>query len=212
MKRIYSIFIGCIVIAATIALGTIHGSWTNRWGNNPDLLQAGRKLEQLPKVLGNWRLKQSNELERSVSEMLQCSGNVSRVYENTNTGEIVQVFLVVGPSGPIAVHTPEVCYSTKDYSLVAPRQRWSPNETDEFWDLRMVRNDLTKSQLRVLYGWTNNTHWQAVEQPRFWFGGRPVLYKLQFAGPVPVSDDHDPASDFLSELLPILRDHMIDAS
>jgi hypothetical protein len=211
MKLKFSLLlaVGTVLLAATAVVGVVHGNLTNRWGEQPDMFAAAELLEELPESIEGWNLLRSSPLDERVKEMLQCSGSISRVYENATTGERIYVVVLLGPSGPIAVHTPEICYSSKDYRITAARQRWSLNEQEEFWDLRLKANDISGSPLRVLYGWTNDRHWHATQYPRFAFGGRPLLYKIQLAGPVPVDQGRDACQDFLTAFLPVLRERLV---
>jgi hypothetical protein len=166
----------------------------------------------MPLELEGWHLVRETELSKSATEMLQCKGSVRRIYENNKTGDHVSVVVLLGPSGPIAVHTPEICYSSRDYRIERDRVACELNDGDQLWDLRLKANDDRNLPLRVMYGWTNNGKWQATEQPRFTFGGRPMLYKIQLAGPVPVSEDKDACKEFLAVFLPSLRGHVADGS
>ena len=62
-------------------------------------------------------------MDEDTVEMLECTGNIVRTYENQRTGEVVSVFVIVGPAGPIAVHTPEICYSSQNYKSRDTRQQ-----------------------------------------------------------------------------------------
>lgn len=209
MKKPLSVLIlAAVLLAVTLATGVVHGTRTNRWGPQPDLVAAAKLLEETPDQVAGWHRLPSEDLDPRVSEMLQCRGSLCRVYEHAETGERVSVFVLLGPAGPIAVHTPEICYSSKDYRIVEDRQRWPINEHEDLWDLRLKRNDLSETPLRVVYGWTNDRQWHATDWPRFAYGGRPLLYKLQMAGPVPGNENQDACRDFLNAFLPLLQKHL----
>ena len=53
-----------------------------------------------------------DELQDTAQRTLQCYGSLLQEYLKPSTGDRVKVFVVYGPRGPIAVHTPEVCYSS----------------------------------------------------------------------------------------------------
>ena len=113
----------------------------------------------------------------------------SRQYENRKTGEIVTVAVLLGPAGPISVHTPDVCYSSQDYTVLgAPEQtRFGGGEgsQDELWSTSLRSTSLTAGNLRVYYGWSTGGPWSAPGDARFAFAGQPYLYKIQVAGPLP---------------------------
>ena len=215
MKLNYLMALGGALVAMTVAVGIVHGRWTNRWGHRPDIVSASERLGNLPLVIGDWQAKKNDPLDPAVARMLQCAGSANRVYENARTGDRVAVAVLLGPSGPIAVHTPEICYSSRDYRIAQDRKRWKVVEADEpgdeFWDLRMKGKDVSAAPFRVLYGWTKEKYWNASANPRFSYGGSPYLYKLQLAGPVPEEgQSNDPCREFLAAFLPVLRKHMID--
>ena len=209
MKPFSAVLIGIGLIAASLLVGVVHGRLTNRWGMQPDMKEAGRRLESLPEELDGWECT-THDLDERVSEMLQCQGSVNRVYHNTKTGETVSVVVLLGPAGPISVHTPEICYSSQDYRITSDRVKTPINDQESLWDLRLKSNHRDASQLRVMYGWTNDGNWNATGDPRFAYGGRPLLYKIQLAGPVPnEKTDQDACRDFLKAFLPALRKHLL---
>lgn len=199
------IAVGLIGISAVV--GVVHGRLTNRWGPQPDMLDAARRLEAMPADIEGWKAV-DHELDPRVAEMLQCKGYVNRVYENVKTGQKVSVVVLLGPAGPIAVHTPEVCYSSQDYSIATDRTGFKVDDRQDLWDLRLKSNRPGAAPLRVLYGWTNDGNWHANDNPRFAYGGRPLLYKIQLAGPEPVGDN-DACQEFLAAFLPVLRKHLL---
>lgn len=215
MKLTSLLLIGVALVATTVTAGFVHGRWTNRWGHRPNIISAGERLEKLPLVIGNWQSKGDSPLDPVAARLLQCAGSINRVYENAKTGDHVAVAVLLGPSGPIAVHTPEICYSSQNYQISHDRRPWMVNDPDqpedEFWDLRMQGKDLEAPPFRVLYGWTNEKKWNATVNPRYKYGGSSYLYKLQLAGSIPVEgQDYDTCREFLVEFLPVLRNHMLD--
>jgi hypothetical protein len=149
--------------------------------------------------------------------MLQCPAHLSGVYEHRQTGDVLTLAVIVGPPGPVAVHTPEVCYSSREYTITDERQRVSvkgPHGDHTFWGLPLRANSLDASALRVLYGWSSGTIWEAADHPRFGYSGLPYLYKLQLAVTDQGKDatDFDPALDFVAEFLVQLQPRLVEAS
>lgn len=212
MKTYLLGLIGGGLIVSSLLVGVVHGRLTNRWGIQPDMAEAGRRLKSVPADFGDWRMSSESKLEDRIAEMLQCEGSLTRVYENTRTGQKVSVFLIVGPSGPVAVHTPEICYSSKDYRITDDRVKYTFDDQQDLWDLRLKANQAGAPPIRVMYAWTNDGNWDATANPRFAFGGRPLLYKIQLAGPIPSeSGETDACRDFLAGFLPALRPHLYQA-
>ena len=131
---------------------------SNRWGPSPDTLAAAAKLAEIPQRFGDWRQQGADELDKSSRDKLQPAGYFVRRYENRQTGDIVSVTLLLGRPGPISVHTPEVCFGSRNYETRSQRKQvaiaGSGGTTDEFWSLDYKVNDLRGDMLRVYYGWS----------------------------------------------------------
>lgn len=220
MNRLLFAICSLILIAATLASGWVHGELINRWGQ-ADALQsaAGRLGRRLPPRLGPWRLVQTFEAESNVVETLRAAGHWHGRYTNEQTGNAVDVAVLVGPSGPLTVHSPEICYPAADYELAGQRQLWkvadSRGQNHTLWQIHANSRHSTRPDLRVLYGWSRGGAWEAVASPRFALAGLPVLYKLQLAGPVhdsQSSQDPDPCEDFLSRFLGELQPRLVTPS
>jgi len=141
-------------------------------------------------------------------QMLSCAGYVNRKYVDRETGDVVSLAIYVGPPGPIAVHTPEVCYSSRDYTAEGARKRVDFPGSNEIghtlWNTRFRSNNAIGERLSVYYGWLADDAWTAAESPRFAYAGSPMLFKLQIAAPVPPADaaeQKDPCRAFLQELM-----------
>jgi hypothetical protein len=207
------------VLLATIAGGVLHGRLSQRWGAPPDLVALAAKFDKLPADIGPWRLESSGDLEPEVQKVLQCAGHVKRTYIHANTGEVVTVAVMLGPHGPIAVHTPEICYSSRDFAIAKPRERIELPATgsakNELWSMNFNSREVTGGQLSVWYAWTTGNGWVASESPRFEFSGEPWLYKIQVASQVNSSPSvaaKDPCREFLEAFLPVLQACLPDES
>jgi len=213
MKKSWFYCVSCCLVALTLMFGVVHARLTGRWGPRPDAIAAGQRLNLVPKIIGDWQVTRENALDPDVVRLLQCQGSLSRIYENVKTGDVISVAVILGPPGPISVHTPEICYSSQNYKVSQDRIRWTAQElTDEFWEVQLESNDVSAPGLRAIYGWTNSKNWQAAENPRFTFGRSPYLYKLQIASALSSKDrPHDECREFLAVFVPALRDHLLDS-
>jgi hypothetical protein len=171
-------------ILMTITSGLLHGRMSRRWGDDERMEQAARRLEMLPAQFGPWRQEATHELGRSAIELLSCRGYVSRGYRNQETGEYVKVAVMVGPGSKMSIHVPEICYEASNFTLIQPRTL-APlprkDRNDGFWSVVFRVNDVSQQQLRVLYGWSEGTTWQAPRFPRWSVASAPVLYKIQLS-------------------------------
>ena len=143
-----------------------------------------------------------------VAEMLQCAGYVNRRYVNQQTGQTVNLAIIVGPPGPTAVHTPEICFSSRAYDVQGDRQKIvlesSPTVRHTFWSVDFSTKNPLADGLRVYYAWNRGDAWEASASPRYEFAAAPMLYKLQLAGPIGHSKSDqgsDPGREFLEDLL-----------
>lgn len=210
MSQSLAIGLSSLLAIVTVGVGWFEGRLSNRWGEPADLVSAGVALANVPQRVGDWEMISSEPFSDEVAQMLECAGNFTRVYENRLTGEQVNVALLVGPPGPTAVHTPEICYSSRDHQIVesriAVRAGAEGGLPHTLWTLTFRSNDIEQSMLRVYYGWhAADGTWEASENPRFEFGGANLLYKIQVAGRTPANiapSGGDSCSRFLQVFLP----------
>ena len=220
MSKLALILAAAGFLAVTLISGWFHGQLANRWGQVGELKAAAAKLErELPTRVGAWRLVKNFPLEPHVKDVLQCAGHLHGMYANEQTGEVVSVAILVGPSGPLSVHSPEICYSAIDYELAGERQQWKvtdqKGQTHALWKLHANSRHSTRPNLRILYGWSRGGQWEAVRGPRFALAGVPILYKLQVAGPArdqKVENALDPCQDFLARFLADMQPRLIASS
>lgn len=153
-----------VLVGLTLLGGGIHGRMNRRWGASLDVQRVAEQLREFPTDIGPWHMRESEPLSADVEAMLQCVGYVGRQYENRETGEVVSVALLLGPAGPISVHTPEVCYSSRDYTFRQARTRMKlgpgENPQDELWSTTLQSTRLDASYLRVYYGWSTGGAWR----------------------------------------------------
>ena len=128
MKRLSFILGLTAVLGLTLASGAIQGHIRNRWGPSQSMLEAARKLQGVPQVFGGpqknrWQMTSAEPMEPLAVAMLECAGHIHRVYQNRRTNEIVAVFVIVGPAGPISAHTPEICFDAQNYTRRDNRQQ-----------------------------------------------------------------------------------------
>jgi hypothetical protein len=220
MKKLRPALGFLILLIVTLTAGWLHGSLSNRWGPRPDAKVAADlfRRELAPEV-GNWRMRKESVFEPEVLRILQCPAYISRVYEHQQTGDVVTVMVIVGPPGPVSVHTPEVCYPSQDYTLGGKRRLVPIKDTQgtnhAFWEVALKGNSLVGEELHVMYGWSRGDIWEAHQHPRFGYGGLTHLYKLQLAVPAnqqPKGTDFDPSQDFLVNFLPQLKPFLIESS
>lgn len=193
------------ILAITVLSGVVHGYLDGRWSGAKADGGSYDRLNQLPEQIGDWKLVDRQELSANAEDLLRCYGSVIRLYQHSETGLMVNFAIMHGPRGPIAVHTPEVCYSSE--GTEQSRQRIAKtfrtkDRLHELWSVEFTRDGQSDASMEVVYGWSDGGTFVAAENPRFWL--TDDLYKLQLAGPVGTAT-FDPCQSFLDALLPHLE-------
>ncbi len=206
IKPRHSALIGCMVLILVSGIG--HGYLSGRWTQAATKQNISETLSNLPTRCGDWQMQSKNELDQQTQRILECYGSMVREYVNEFTGKTVNVFVVSGPRGPIAVHTPEVCYSSSGSEPAGTReavQITNGDETDTLWKVQFqTPGEKQPIDFEVWYGWSDGGCWQAANFPRAWL--TDSLYKIQAAGPPAASGEEiSPVEDFLQQFLPVLN-------
>jgi hypothetical protein len=209
MNNTRSIVMMVFVVAVTFSAAILHGRWTNRWGSPTALGEAANVFARLPSEFGGWHKLKSEELTANVRGILQCQDYVQAVYENQQTSEQVLLTLLLGPPGPMSVHTPEICYASVDSVEIGSRKRVQlPPESSEnsAWMVQFREaHQPAQGITRVYYTWGDGLSWNAVEEPRITYGGSPYLFKMQVRVPLPEGaekESSDSARSFIAALVP----------
>lgn len=193
-----------LLIAITVVAAIVQGRATNRWGASDTIANAATIFTRLPKTFGDWNLLETQELPSQVRGILQTEHYSQGVYEHRSTGQRATLTLLLGPPGPMSVHTPDICYSAADFSQISDRHQVNivPGDTnDTAWMTQFhSAHDVQDSILRVYYSWHNGQRWKAVEEPRVTYGARPYLFKVQAATELPAGAEND-AEDAARSLL-----------
>jgi hypothetical protein len=192
--------------------GTVHGLWTNRWGDNPELQYAVEHLPNLPRVIGDWEGTdvELDGVQKSQVKKAELRVAVMRNYTNRKTGEQIQLMAVCGPPGPISLHTPETCYGAVGRQAAAPVRR--EYGSDAFWMTDFRRADTAApTGVKVYWAWRTGkpgSVWEASANPRYEYAASPALYKVYVVRDMdmpersPVADEVVP--QFIEELMPVL--------
>jgi hypothetical protein len=197
-------------IPLLLAFGVAEGLWTDRWSLSPQLARAPERLAQLPRVVGPWQ-GDDQELDPRQVRQADLRAHLMRRYVHRDSGEALTVLLVCGRPGPIAVHSPEVCYGGAGFVPAGPRTRHAVQAEGlsgpaEFWAERYSRRGAAVPEhLQLYYGWNASGGWSAAEKPRLAFARARALYKLYVVRRLPRPDEpaeQDPIPAFLRLFLP----------
>jgi hypothetical protein len=215
MPRIISFVIAFAVIIGT---GVLHGYRTNRWSVDTILIEAAARLDDVPSTIGDW-VGTDQEIGPNALKHSEATRIFSRYYTNQKTGERISTLIVCGRPGPVAVHTPDVCFQGQGIHMLAEPTRADVEIGDnpenkqksEFMtaDFQSTK-DVVPRRDRVYWSWNTERQWMAPENPRASFMMYPKLYKLYLVRSVPVDQDgvdqneKDPSIAFADMFLPVL--------
>ncbi len=198
-------------MVTVLVTGVVHGLWTDRW---TDRTAIANRLDQLPMTLGDWQGR-AHDFDSSV--LGPIAGCLTRTYVNSKKGASITVSLVCGRPGPVAIHTPDVCYAASGFAAENSTDFTVPHDptqsSPQFKTAQFVRTKAAEqTNLRVFWSWNAGGVWTTSDAPRFAFAREPVLYKLhlvrEMASPKePLAED--PCVEFLQLLLPELQRQVI---
>ena len=194
-----------VVIVLLITSAVVHGSIDGRWSPKQDLVAQGKKLSELPETAGDWIFNQVLELDENALRILQCHGWEQREYVHQATGQVITVAVMLGPRGPMAVHTPEVCFDSVGTNQTRDRRPESittARQDHQLWSVEFANKDSGDNRFESWYGWSDGGKFHASKLPRVWMSN--YLYKIQLSGPVGNGADQ-PIQNFLGEFLPQLE-------
>jgi len=183
--------LGCAITLAGIALATIPGE---RAKSPPAWV--------IPRQVGSWRLVDSRPLPENDRKLLEATRSWQRTYRCRESRWTVTATMVAGPSGPIAAHSPEICFRRKDFRQVSQPRRHalSPREPAEFWFLTLAPRNFEDRAVTIAYSWHNGKTWCAPRLPRWQLAATTSVRRLQVTARHPAgvsSAARDRVTDFL---------------
>jgi len=229
MKKTLSLFTGiAVIVILTAAVTAYSGSLLGRWGKFKGMDEARVEMKSLPMEIGQWEAGAWQErnwvpgVERELDDlsitMLQIQNSyIFRTYKNTVTQEEVHLTLMVGPTGRITVHTPDICFGGRDYEKESTRNRVpitvqleSGKEIDDtFWRIDFVGRSLDmNNRISFFYAVSTGDAWSAAEQPRWNFRTFRYVYKLQVQAYSGSEEEGGIVQKFLEDCLPTIHEHL----
>jgi hypothetical protein len=189
-----------------LASGAIHGRWTNRWQLSTEVRQAAERLRAVPARFGD---REGQDVPRDVRQFQQAEadGHVVRRYVHKQTGDEMMLMIVCGRPGPMATHTPEVCYRGAGFEPKAdPVRVRREGIAATLWVADFVKERaLGPETLRIFWAWGAAGRWTAADNPRISYARQAALYKLYVIRNVPAAGDvsgDKVETAFLGALLP----------
>lgn len=180
MKPLASITLVALAIGATVFGAGFEGRLSHRWQSDATLARLGTAATELPEQVSGWNRVQTSAIKDHAQSLLRCFSSCIHRYRNGETGQEIEAAVLFGPSGPISVHTPDVCYSSRQYRNLGQRVRVG-EDANRYWVIDFQSRDLKGEYLRSIYAWSTADHWDAPDSSRFQYAGEPYLIKVQFA-------------------------------
>lgn len=208
MLRVFPLLVGLTVL---VAVGLVHGVWTDRWHPSTNLVEATERVAELPADIGGWQGREVPQDPEALA-MAGAVGHYSRSFLDPETGERVLVILLVGKASRLVVHRPEHCYTTAGYSIkgqpTTVKVQVPGVEEAELATGLFTRDEAEgPNQLRIFWSFGTAHRWSAPSSPRWSFAREPMLYKLYVIRSVieqPGPIESDPCLRLLGEMLPLL--------
>lgn len=197
-----------ILLTAFAILGAAalaHGWRTDRWGQSADLEAAASKLKGMPATIDDWTSQDRTLSERELG-IAQVAGYLVREYRHKYTNTVVTVMILCGRPGPVAVHTPEVCYAGAGF-VAGPSHVEPLAESGELWTADFVKSGAVNETLRIHWGWSTEGKLIASSSPRTEFARAKALYKIYIIRPVTGAAEvaTTPEKELLNSLRPYLQ-------
>ena len=174
-----------VAAALTIGPAYLYGISTHRWGQPADFAVAADHLDRFPTEMGNWqRVSDNKPLSKGVSKELGLVDEIGRNYVDSNSGETVGLVLMLGHTGRLVRHPPEICYDNRanervgEFRTIVVGDGRSKHE----FGLLEFRKDAggVEEHFMVAYGFADDGGvWKCPSVPRLEYGGKPKLYKMQ---------------------------------
>lgn len=208
-------FLGlALLIVITAAITAYSGFQTGRWMPLRGLEESRKLLRELPMTIGDWTAEEELELFKQDTAQLQIEdGYIYRKYQNVKTQAEVHLVIMVGKTGLVVVHTPEVCFGGRNYEKADTRSvetfpiaeySGSGPTDDSFWKVDFINRAVEGGTISFYYGVSVDGAWLAAENPRVSLRHYRYAYRLQ--AQAAVDGDTDNVRDFLHDILPTLHE------
>ncbi|MDR1922780.1 MAG: EpsI family protein [Planctomycetaceae bacterium] len=213
------LYIGMVIAIAILSAITVYnGFMMARWSSFTGLDDARKRLQELPLTIGDWTSGGDEKLNSDDVTSLQIENSyITRRYKNTKSNREVLITIMVGKTGIVVVHTPEICFGGRDYkkdekgraAIPFPILDFTGKNSNEntLWKVQFINNSARGGVISFYYGISVGDAWVADEDPRSKFQTFRYAYKIQ----VQASNDgqDDIAKTFLTDCLPTIRDYVV---
>ena len=228
MIRCAPILIAFLLITCS---GIASGIRDNRWFISNDLATMTDRVNALPLDLGSWKGEDVEEDPEMIGRLIR-QGTVhalkTRIYRNTNTGQIVNVLLATGRPGPISTHNPMSCIVNKGVMVQSSEPIDTTIDIPPLGPVVYTKCDIQNSstggqaeEWSIFWTWHSDQGWIATDDPRMKFALYRALTKLyvtrsntEYALGLKKNDSpgDDPAVRFLQDCLPLINQSLYNSN
>jgi len=205
-------------VTIVIASAIFQGRQTGRWSTPAEFRDRMARIETVPMTIDDWDGTPLT-LDTRQLRVAEIQGYFLRRYRNRRDGDVVTALLVGGRPGPIAVHTPEVCYAGAGYQASDPTSRLvlgpgRGTQPDEFRVAQLSKQESVRPEhLRIFYAWSAGGAWRPSDNPRLEFAAATALYKLYVIHETNGGGDRlaeDAGAEFTRRIIPELRKALLE--
>ena len=169
-------------------------------------------VAELPKTLGPW-VGSDITMDPIIARATGSTEQIQRLYQNTITGQRVEMIFLFGPSTEMFIHDPGTCYPAAGYERVAgplPHQIAAPGDAPP-WPFQEViytkGEGGAADQQEVYFSWRYEGRWTPGMITRKTSERIPGMFKVQVARPIrdreiEVRGIGNPCEAFLTSLMP----------
>lgn len=212
-----------VILLLTAVMTYVAGAKWGRWGGfSEQMVNASKSLEQIPKSFGDWDAGEDEQLSQTSVDMLELADYVVRQFFNQKTGERVSVLMMVGPTGRLVVHTPQVCFGGRNFKMMSepipvtfPGNGPSSGKESSSLSKLVFKNQSLNGGTKIFYyGVSTGGPWMPITgTSRYDLQGNRFLYKLQLEAFVKDEFERDDCiKRFLTEFLPLIDGKLVSCS
>ena len=212
MRLILIFLAATVVIIMTVIPAIVDGQRRFRWGEDKEVVELAERLKRFPMSIGSWQATSDSPIGETAEDMLRPFAAINRIYFNPSLQAKANVFILFGPTGPTAAHTPDICFSSRDFRMLENRRVVSVDEgPSKFFLVRFQSRDVTNVHLKSWYAWTTDGTWKCPSRPRFDFASSRYLFKIQivanFSSRLEMEKD-EIFNEFVAEIEKMLRNEI----
>jgi len=169
-------------------------------------------VRKIPEKFGDWERVGTEKIPDYAVIELRIKDSEYWLYENTKTKALVSVSILVGATGRLGVHTPEICLSgdnkvARENRIEATFKTVLPNGQEvnnAFWRVAFDETGQPGVKRLFYYAMGTGSVWYAANDPRYDLARYPFMLKMQAESIMLDSEKEgeDTVYEFLAAFLP----------